>query len=83
VLVREFEWDDGNLQHFADKGLTAEDVDAMLGSRITIKRNKRHASGSYKFLGRGRGGRRLTIVVTETSTPGRWRPITGWENADG
>jgi hypothetical protein len=36
----------------------------------------------YKFIGRGRGGRALTVVVTATSTAGRWRPITGWESTD-
>lgn len=83
MLILEFEFDDANLQHLAERGITLEDLDAMLEARITIIRNKRGRSGAYKFIGRGEGGRPLTLVVTGTSTPGRWRPVTGWESTDG
>jgi hypothetical protein len=82
VLVREFEWDEGNLQHLAERGLAADEIDGMLQSRMTAIRNKRSGSGTYKLVGRGRSGRPLTIVVTETAITGMWRPITGWESTD-
>lgn len=74
--------DDVNLRHLAERGVGLEDLDAMLGSRITVIRNKRSGSGAYKFVGRGRGGRALTLVVTGTSKAGRWRPITAWESTN-
>jgi len=58
-------------------GLDPADVDAMLYSRITVYRNKRVASGDFKFVGRGRGGVPLEIVVARTAVPGLWRPVTG------
>jgi hypothetical protein len=82
LLIQEFEVDDANLQHLAERGIVLGDLDAMLEERITPIRNKRSGSGMYKFIGRGRGGRALTVVVTATSTAGRWRPITGWESTD-
>lgn len=82
MLIQEFEVDDANLQHLAERGIDLADLDAMLGSRMTLVRNKRSGSGAYKFIGRGQGGRPLTVVVSETSTAGRWRPITGWESTN-
>jgi len=82
VLILEFEIDDANMQHLAERGIVLADLDAMLEARITSFRNKRSGTGAYKFVGRGRGGRPLTVVVTGTSTTGRWRPITGWESTD-
>jgi hypothetical protein len=82
LLIQEFEVDDGNLQHLAERGISLGDLDAMLDERITPIRNKRSGSGMYKFIGRRRGGHPLTLVVTATSTSGRWRPITGCESTD-
>lgn len=82
MLILEFEVDNANLQHLAERGIVLADLDAMLVARITVIRNKRSRSGAYKFVGRGRGGRPLTVVVTGTSTTGRWRPITGWESTN-
>lgn len=80
MLIQEFELDDANLQHLTERGIWTADLDAMLGARMTVVRNKRSGSGAHKFIGRGQGGRPLTIVVTGTSTAGRWRPITAWES---
>lgn len=77
--IFEFEWDDANLAHLGEKGIEPEDVDAMLAHRITVIRNKHGRPGSHRFMGWGRGGRFLTVVVTRTSEPGRWRPVTGWD----
>lgn len=77
MLIVEFEWDDDNLAHLAERGLDPLDISAMLESRITVVRNKRAGSGHYKFYGRGRGGQPLLVVVARTGVPGRWRPITG------
>jgi hypothetical protein len=82
VLIQEFEVDEANLHHLAERAIALGDLDAMLESRIAVIRNKRSRSGSYKFVGRGLGGRALTVVVTRTSTAGRWRPITGWESTN-
>jgi uncharacterized DUF497 family protein len=77
MLIVEFEWDDDNVAHFAERGLGPADVDAMLYSRITVTRNKKAGSGQYKFVGQGRGGQRLVVVVASTAVAGRWRPVTG------
>jgi uncharacterized DUF497 family protein len=83
VLIVEFEWDDGNVAHLAERGLDASDVNAMLGSRITALRNKRTGSGEYKLTGRGKGGELLTIVVARTAESSRWRPVTGRRSTNG
>ena len=82
MLIVEFEWDDENVQHLARHGLDADQVNAMLGSRITVIRNKRAGAGHYKFIGRTRGGDVITIVVARTAMSGRWRPITGARSTD-
>ena len=82
MLIVEFEWDDANIQHLAERGLQPEEVDAMLGSRITVVRNRRSGSRKYKFIGRARGGQVVTIVAARTAVPGRWRPVTGRRSSD-
>ncbi len=82
MLIVEFEWDDANIQHLAERGLQPDEVDAMLGSRITVVRNKRTGSGKYKFIGRARGGHVVTIVAARTAVLGRWRPVTGRRSSD-
>lgn len=82
MLIIEFEWDDANMAHLAECGLDPDDVDAMLESRIAVIRNKKAGSGDYKFIGRGRGDRPITIVVARTAAPGRWRPITARRSSD-
>lgn len=82
MLIVEFEWDDANMAHLAERGLTPDDVDAMLESRITVMRNKKAGSGDYKLIGRGHGDQSITIVVARTALPGRWRPITGRRSND-
>lgn len=77
MLIVEFEWDDANMEHLAERGLDPDDIDAMLDDQITVIRNKKAGSGDYKFSGRGRGGQPITIVVARTAVPGRRRPITG------
>lgn len=82
MLIVEFEWDDANMAHLDERGLTPDDVDDMLESRITVIRNKKAGSGDYKLIGRGRGDQSITIVVARTALPGRWRPITGRRSND-
>lgn len=82
MVVVEFEWDDANMKHVAERGLEVDDVDAMLNSRITTIRNRNVSSGDYKFIGRGRGGQLLTIIVRRTAVPGQWRPVTGRRATD-
>jgi acetyl-CoA carboxylase carboxyltransferase component len=82
MLIVEFEWDDANIQHLAERGLQVDEVDAMLGSRITVIRNKRTGSGDYKFIGRAKGGHLVTIVTARTAESGRWGPVTGRRSSD-
>ncbi len=77
MLIVEFEWDDTNIRHLGRHGLDADQVNAMLNSRITVIRNRKAGSGEYKFIGKAQGGDLLTIVVARTAVPGRWRPVTG------
>jgi hypothetical protein len=77
VLIVEFEWDDDIEAKLGVRGIVKADLDAMLQSRITFRRNKRSGSGDYQILGRGVGGKQLRIVVARTGVVGRWRPVTG------
>lgn len=76
MLIREFEWDDDNIDHIARHDVDWRDVDAMLMARITVTKNKKAASGTYRFRGRGRSNQLVTVIVTATAVAGRWRPIT-------
>lgn len=82
MLIVEFEWDDDNVAHLAERGLDPDDIDTMLESRISVVRNKKAGSGDFKLIGPGRGGLPITLVVARTAVAGRWRPITGRRSSD-
>lgn len=56
-----FRWNDWNLNHIAEHGVTAEEAEAIV--RHARRNDVRHA-GDDKFVvrGRGRGGRLLQVI---------------------
>jgi hypothetical protein len=82
MLISEFEWEEENICHVEEGGLDPDDINAILGGRITVIRNKKLGSGDYKFIGTARGGEVITVVVARTPVSGRWRPVTGWRSTD-
>ncbi len=79
-VLREFEWDDGNILHITLKhGIEPEEAEELLASEPLFKKTKhRH----YAAFGRTLSGR-LLIIVFEWRVGGTVRVITGWDVSEG
>jgi hypothetical protein len=80
MRIDEFEWDEHNEAHVAQRGFTPVHLSAVLEGDYLVLRNKRAASGEYRVIGRDLGGRLVTVVISSTHFPGRWRPVTAWRS---
>lgn len=80
IRIAELEFDDYNESKLAHHGISPIEVMQLLDNRFTIRRNKKTGSGVRQLIGETHGGRQLTVILAPTSTPDRWRPVTGWES---
>lgn len=80
-LVRDFEFDMGNLPHLLNRHIEPADVWEVFYSDPVFIEDERGGSGDWKMVAPVPGGY-LTIVLTESTTREFTlaRPITGWES---
>lgn len=78
IDVWEFEWDENNERHAATHRVTPVVAEEVKDSRPLFFRNRPGRSGTHMMVGPDETGRFWTIILGQTSTRGRWRPITGW-----
>lgn len=71
VTIREYEWDDDNVDHIAAHGVTPEEVENCLRA-AKIRRGR---DGRYVALCRTAGGRHLLVVFAYRGA-GRVRVVT-------
>ena len=73
----EFDWDEHNLFHIAQHGITREDVEtALLGRTIFIKDEVRNGENRRTLVGDA-GKHRILVVIT-TPRAGRTRCVTAF-----
>jgi len=78
VWIAEWEWDDINVGHLAERGLTPEQVSEVWHGNPKFRRNKKHRAASHQMIGADAGGAFYAIFVRQSETfAGRWRAITG------
>jgi len=76
VLIKGFEWDDGNCLHLEfGHGIAPEEAEEVFACRPLFRRTKR---GHYAALGPTSAGRYLMIVF-ELKEHALARVITGWD----
>jgi len=81
--IDELEFDEHNEEELARHGIDPLQVYAMLAGRPLFVRNKRRRAATYKAIGLDSSGAMLTIAITATAVPRRWRPVTGWPSTRG
>lgn len=77
--IEEFAWDDGNEPEVERHGVLPEQIDELLLHRWKVKRNPHRdepGRGDWIMIGRDIGGACLQVVIEETSSPKKWRPVT-------
>jgi uncharacterized DUF497 family protein len=72
VTIRDFEWDDDNLDHIAEHELTPDEVESCARGLPKIRRSR---DGRYVALGHTAEGRYLLVVFVYQGG-GRVRVIT-------
>jgi uncharacterized DUF497 family protein len=73
------EWDDKTKEKCGNHQISFFDVQDVVTDPIVWVRNKHHGDNRWKAVGRNRGGRKLTIVVSYDAVRKSLRPITGWD----
>lgn len=76
--MAELEWDDANIEHLAQHGISPEEVEALFEGPIVIRRGGVRAPDRFRVLGRTTAGRYLEIVC-QTKANDIVRAFTGWE----
>lgn len=78
IKVREFEWDEENLEHLRPHGVTLELAEEIKDGAPLFFLNRPGRGGTHMMIGPDDSGRFWTIILVEAGAEGRWRPITGW-----
>ncbi len=60
----EFDWDEHNLFHIAQHGITREDAETALVQPVFVRDEFRNGEDRRSYLGRDRAGRILFLVTT-------------------
>jgi len=70
-----FEWDDLNISHLGERGVSDREVEQLLSERHVVMPNRHHPHRNL-LVGRTHGGRTLVVSIEPTRYEGIWRPIT-------
>lgn len=73
--VAGFEWDDINLDHLGERGVSDREVEQLISERHVIMPNRKHPNRKL-LVGQTHGGRTLVVSIEPTRHEGIWRPIT-------
>jgi uncharacterized DUF497 family protein len=81
IVVEAFEWDDRNIPHAGEHGLTSAIAMEVRSDAPLFFRNKVGRTGSHMMIGHDESQKFWTVILLPTSTEGLWRPITGFESS--
>lgn len=70
-----FEWDEVNINHLGERGVTDVEVEQVLSERHVLVPNRRHENRTL-MVGKTHGGRVIIVSLEPTAREGIWRPIT-------
>jgi uncharacterized DUF497 family protein len=74
----DFEWDEGNEEKLAARGILPQDVEHVWANRPQYRRNKRRGTAPWMTTGRDGGGRTLKVgILWADEGQGFLRAITG------
>lgn len=73
--IYDFEWDEINSAHIAERGATDWEVDQLLANRHVVAPNRRYPNRMF-LIGKTNAGKVLIVSVEPTRMEGTWRPIT-------
>jgi hypothetical protein len=82
LLIDEWEWDDGNVEHLARRGVTPERIEEEIWAlQPKFNANRHNRSASHYMIGPDQGGALWTICIIQImDDPATWRAITGWRS---
>jgi len=79
--VDSLEWDERNLTHVAQHGVTREEIETVLANAPQFFANLPERSGTHVMIGPDANDRFLFVVLAETATKDVWRVITAYRYA--
>lgn len=77
MYIAEWQWDDGNVEHMAERSVGPADVEAVWLGAPKFRRNKKGRSATHQMVGPGVGGEFIAAFIKPVDTDvGLWRTIT-------
>jgi uncharacterized DUF497 family protein len=76
--VRELEWDETNVRHVLEHGVSREEVEEVLARAPQFYINLPSRSGTHVMLGPDDRERFLYVVLVESVRSGNWRVVTAY-----
>jgi uncharacterized protein len=76
--VWEFEWDDHNLEHVEQHGISPDEVEEIFEAAVVLRRGGTDAADRFRALGRTAAGRYLVVIYQQLQAF-YMRPITAWD----
>ncbi len=82
LYIEEWEWDDGNIEHLAARGISPELIeDEIWLNAPKYNQNRSGRAASHFMIGPDKGGTLWTICIVQVADdPATWRAITGWRS---
>lgn len=82
LYIEAWEWDDGNIEHLAQRGITPELIeDEIWLEAPKYNRNRQDRAASHLMVGPDRAGQFWTICILQVvDDHATWRAITGWKS---
>jgi len=78
IDVEELEFDEHNISHLAQHGVSREAVEEVQRNAPRYFRNLPDRSGSHVMIGPDENSKFLLVVLRPPATTRRWRPVTAW-----
>jgi len=82
LYIEEWEWDEDNIEHLANRGITPELVEEVWLEAPKYAQNLPDRAASHLMVGPDPGGAMWTICILQVADdPATWRAITGWPSS--
>lgn len=72
-MIEGFEWDDVNINHLGERGVSDREVEQVLSERHVVMPNRRHP-GRMLLIGETHGGRTLVVSIRADALGGDLAP---------
>ena len=79
--IRALQWRRANIDKLWEHGISVVEVEWVVDHEAWVSYVDEDYPDQARIVGPTERGRFITVVMTPTRDPARWRPVTGWDSA--